>query len=76
MSALEITRRKNGTIGYCANRCKGANGIKAASDLICILGHPVGKFCPKCVKEMRETWDSALGLDSEFEETPVLRKVA
>lgn len=76
MSALEITRRKNGTLGYCANRCKSANGIKAASDLVCILGHPVGKFCPGCVKEMRQAWDGALGIDSEIVERPVLRSAA
>jgi hypothetical protein len=76
MSALEITRRKNGTLGYCANRCKGASGVKAASDLVSILGHPVGKFCPNCVKEMRQAWDGALGIDSEVVEIPVLRSAA
>lgn len=60
MSALQVTPRRNGTLGYCTNGCKGANGVKAASDLVSILGHPVGKFCPGCIKQMREAWDSAL----------------
>lgn len=78
MSALEITRRKNGTLGYCANRCKGSNGIKAASDIVSILGHPAGKFCPACAKEMRQAWDDALTdwTADEVHERHVLRSAA
>lgn len=60
MSALQIQRRKNGTLGYCANKCQGGSGVKAASDLISILGYPLGKFCPTCTNELRQAWDSAL----------------
>jgi hypothetical protein len=60
MSALQITRRKNGTIGYCANRCKGANGLRSATTVVTILGYPQGKFCPTCTDELQTVWDSAL----------------
>lgn len=77
MSALQITRRK-GEARFCANRCKGVNGLAAASDHIEILGWPQGWFCPKCAKDMRDAYANALsGWETgESEERQVLRSAA
>lgn len=77
MSALQITRKK-GDARFCANRCKGPNGLAAASDYIQILGYPQGWFCPKCAKGMRDAYQNALtGWEfGETEERQVLRSAA
>ena len=77
MSALQISRYK-GEARFCANRCKGQNGLSSASDYIEILGYPQGWFCPSCAKGMRDAWANARSgwTSGESEERHVLRSAA
>jgi hypothetical protein len=55
-----LTVKRTGESRICANHCATKDrGASMGRDHISIAGHPVGWFCPSCVKGMTRAWQSA-----------------